>query len=297
MTNEQMVEEIRNGVSVTENMERLYLNNLPLIKKFIKPYTSYESEEDLLQEAYFGLAEAIQRYETSENVLFMTYAQFWIRQQIKKYIENCRFGFKIPRSYIWKINRYKKSIQEYQQIYRETPTDQDMADFMDVSVDEIQKIRFYAADIKSIDAPIQDSDGLSLSDTLGCDFSLENTIVDKIYEGYQEKELWDIVERYTDTRQQEIIRQHFQEGKTISEIARESGQNFQAVRTQKEKALRKLQMGRAGRELREKFEVIEASAYRAGVGQFKHHDDTSVVEHIAIRRMEIERQYNQAIGV
>lgn len=69
MTNEQIVEEIRNGVSVTANMERLYMDNLPLIKKFIKPYTSHEPEEDLLQEAFFGLLEAIKHYGTSKNVL------------------------------------------------------------------------------------------------------------------------------------------------------------------------------------------------------------------------------------
>ena len=39
MTNEQIVEEIRNGINVTDNMERLYLANLPLIRKYILPYT------------------------------------------------------------------------------------------------------------------------------------------------------------------------------------------------------------------------------------------------------------------
>ena len=53
MSNEELVERIRNGYHVTENMQVLYENNLPLIKKFIKPYAYYEPEEDLLQEAYF----------------------------------------------------------------------------------------------------------------------------------------------------------------------------------------------------------------------------------------------------
>ena len=88
MTNEQIVEQIRKGVSVTDNMERLYMDNLPLIKKFIKPYMNYEPEEDLLQEAYFGLLKAIQHYEPSENVLFMTYASYWIRRQVQNYIQN-----------------------------------------------------------------------------------------------------------------------------------------------------------------------------------------------------------------
>ena len=76
MSNEELVEQIRNGYHVTENMQVLYENNLPLIKRFIKPYTYYEPEDDLLQEAYFGLWEAVRHYESSENVLFMTYARY-----------------------------------------------------------------------------------------------------------------------------------------------------------------------------------------------------------------------------
>ena len=49
MTNEQLVEEIRNGVFVTGNMQILYDRNIALIKKFIKPYGSYEDTDDLLQ--------------------------------------------------------------------------------------------------------------------------------------------------------------------------------------------------------------------------------------------------------
>ncbi len=41
MTNEQIVSEIRNGYSVTDYMQLLYESNLPLIKKFIKPYAAY----------------------------------------------------------------------------------------------------------------------------------------------------------------------------------------------------------------------------------------------------------------
>lgn len=295
MTNEQIVEEIRSGVSVTDNMERLYMNNLPLIRKFIKPYTGYEPEEDLLQEAYFGLLEAVWHYETSENVLFMTYAGYWIRQQVQRYIQSCSSVMRIPNNYIQKISRYKKSVQEYEQLYGRTPTDKDMADFMGLPTDEIQKIRLYAADIQSIDAPIQDSEDLCLSDTLKSDFDLENSTIDKTYEEYQKKELWGIIERYTSNGQQYIIKQHFYEGKTIAEIARESGRGFQAVRAQKEAGLRKLRTGRAGREIREKLEVLESGAYRTGINQFRQHDYTSVVEHIAMRKAEIEEEYQQSL--
>lgn len=186
MTNEQRVEAIRNGVSVTENMERLYLDNLPLIKKFIKPYTSYEEEEDLQQEAYFGLCEAVCHYETSENVLFMTYAAYWIRRQAQRYVEDCGSVVRIPANIRQKINRYKKSVQEYQQIHSRIPTDQEIAEFMRVPLGEIQQARRYVADLQSLDAPIQDSEGSCLSDALQSDLDLENSVTDKL-RGISEK--------------------------------------------------------------------------------------------------------------
>ena len=49
MTNEQIVQQIQNGSDVTDNMQMLYEQNLPLIRKIVKPYTAYEDMEDMLQ--------------------------------------------------------------------------------------------------------------------------------------------------------------------------------------------------------------------------------------------------------
>lgn len=96
MTNEELVKRIRGGSLVSDSMQLLYERNLPLIKQCIKPYAAYEPMEDLLQESYFGLYEAVQHYETSENVLFMTYAPYWIRQAVIRYIEKCGSTVRIP---------------------------------------------------------------------------------------------------------------------------------------------------------------------------------------------------------
>ena len=111
MTNEQIVSEIRNGYSVTDYMQLLYESNLPLIKKFIKPYAAYEPVEDLLQETYFGLWEAVQHYETSANVRFMTCAEYWIRQSVQMYLEKCGATVRIPSHTRQKIARYKKCLR------------------------------------------------------------------------------------------------------------------------------------------------------------------------------------------
>ena len=68
MTNEQLVEEIKNGHSVTENMQLLYERNLPLIKRMIKPYTAYENTEDLGLFGYTQQAKIENIHITNANI-------------------------------------------------------------------------------------------------------------------------------------------------------------------------------------------------------------------------------------
>lgn len=296
MTNEQIVQEIQNGFSVTVNMELLYANNLPLIKKFIKPYVNYDAEEDLLQEAYFGLVDAVQHYKAEEGVLFMTYARYWVCQRVQRYIEEYCSVIRIPSNYRQKINRYKKRVQEFQQIHNRIPTDQDMAAFMNVSVEAVQNIRRYMTDIQSIDQPLQGREELCFGDTVQSDSDVENNTVDKIYEDYQKNELWGIVDRYTDRRQQNVIKRYFKDGQTLSDISRETGQSIETIRKQKDDGLRILRTGEAVREIREKLDLLDASAYRSGISQYRNHNYTSMVEYIAMRRTELEKRYKQVLN-
>lgn len=295
MNNEELVEQIRNGYHVTENMQVLYENNLPLIKRFIKPYTYYEPEDDLLQEAYFGLWEAVQHYESSENVLFMSYARYWVRQSIQRYMEYNGSIIRMSSAYRKKIARYKKSVKEFQQTHGRMPTDEEIAEYSLLPVAEIPKIQLYMQEIVSLDAPIKADDELSLADTVADEYSLENELIDKIFNEYQETELWGIVEHYTDVQQEQVIREYYKEGKTLSQIARECDISLERVRQYKEAGLRRLRTGKAGREIREKFEIVEASAYRSGFRGFKEHGD-SIVEYIAIRRAELEKKYKEVLN-
>lgn len=127
MTNEQLVDQIRNGISVTENMRILYETNLLLITKIVMPYCLYESLEDLQQEAYFGLWQAIQHYESSQNVLFMTYAGYWIRQAIRKYIADNGSVIRIPINIKNKVIRYKRAIDDLTKEKGSRPEDSEIA--------------------------------------------------------------------------------------------------------------------------------------------------------------------------
>ncbi len=293
MTNEQIVAEIRNGYSVTDNMQLLYENNLPLIKKFIKPYTAYEPMEDLLQEAYFGLSEAVKHYETSENVLFMSYAGYWIKQSVQRYLEKCGSTVRVPSHTRQKIARYKKSVQELEQELGRIPTDNEIADRMCVSVGLLPELEIQMQGVASLDTPLADDNSLTLADTVQADLSVEDETIDKIYAEHSKSELWGIVERFTAERENRVIREIFINNQTMAAVARAEGISIDRIRQIKEKGLRKLRTGKAKRELLEKFDIVEAGAYRNSMSKFNEHGFTSTVEYIALRRAEIQAKYEE----
>lgn len=293
MTNEQLVFKIRNGFSVTDNMQSLYEKNLPLVRSFIKPYTAYESMEDLLQEAYFGLWEAVHHYETTENVLFMTYARFWIKQAVTRYIEKCGSVVKVPSHARKKMIRYKKTVHELEQELCRTPTDKEIADRVGISVRLLLELRAQMQGVVSLDTPITNDDNLTLADTIRDDYNLENEAIDKIYAEHSKNELWGIVEYYASIRESHIIKEYYLHNKSMPEIAREQGITTGRVREIKEKGLRRLRIGKARRILLEKFDIVEAGIYKSGFNIFNEHDFTSTVEYIAIRRAEIQAEYER----
>ncbi len=293
MANEQIVSKIRNGYSVTDYMQLLYESNLPLIKKFIKPYTAYEPMEDLLQESYFGLWEAVQHYETSANVRFMTYAEYWIRQSVQRYLEKCGSTVRIPSHTRQKIARYKKTVQELEQELGRVPTDNEMADKMCVPVGLLPELRIQMQGVASLDTPLADDNSLTLADSIQADFSLEDDTIDKMCAEHSKSQLWGIVERYTSDRENSIIKEIFINNRTMAAVAREQGVTIDRIRQIKEKGLRRLRIGKAKRELLEKFDIVEAGAYRNSMNKFNEHGFTSTVEYIALRRAELQVEYEK----
>lgn len=294
--NETLVERIRGGYSVSENMQMLYENNLPLIKKIIKPYAAYEPMEDLLQEAFFGLWTAVQRYESSKEVQFMTYAQHWILAAVRKYLVKCGSTVRLPVHVRQKLTHYSRAAEQIRNRYGREPCLAEIASFTGISEKECRRLKAYVRGVDSLDTPIAEDKSLTLSDTLQGDSDPENEAIDKIYDEHSKSELWGIVSRYTTERENEIIKEIFLHEKTMAAVAREQGVSLDRVRQIKEKGLRKLKAGKARRELLEKFEVAGAALYRGGLANYRQHNYVSVVEHIATKELEAEERYNRILA-
>ena len=136
VTNEQLVALIRAGENEADNMLKLWNRNKGFVFKTAKKYSGYVEMDDLMQEGYLGLCEAVRCYDAEKGVPFINYAALWIRQAMQRYIDNSSNVVRIPVYLGDLVKRYKKLNNEYFKYYGMKPTDREMSSFLGVSEEE-----------------------------------------------------------------------------------------------------------------------------------------------------------------
>lgn len=290
ISNEELVKIIKNCPAENRKqfIEELYFKNWGLMKKMIKPYLCFAEEDELLDECFIGLHEAVEHYEPDKGA-FSSYACYWYRQSVFRFLEESGFIIRIPVHFRQKIRRYKKSVEELSNILGHFPTDGEVADYMGLELSEVLDIKLHQCNMASLDASAEtgEDNEICLSDTIADDYSLENDVIEEVYAEQEKTALWGICERYMSGSEYEIIEDYYRNGKNAAEIAREKEMGYQKVRNLKENGLRKMRKGNARKELLERLEIVEASEYRTGLSNFKEHQE-SKVEYLVRKRMEIE---------
>ena len=121
MTNEQIVIRIKAGIDVAENMLALWENNQGIIRGIVYQYWG-EDKKDLMQEAYIGLDKAVDAYEPGREVKFMSYATYWIKQQVRRYIVANK-PFNMPEYMQFLIQKDKKMTATFLREMKRKPPD------------------------------------------------------------------------------------------------------------------------------------------------------------------------------
>ncbi len=118
MTDEELVEQIQAGISVNENLGILYQQNYKYIRKVVFPYskcfgratkktTTVFEIDDLMNEAYFSLCKAVDKYNPDLEIKFMTFAAAFIKFDAKQFIESKLSLIHIPvnkSNLMWRYN-------------------------------------------------------------------------------------------------------------------------------------------------------------------------------------------------
>lgn len=296
--NEILIEQIKQHPdNEADLVYQLYENNLSFIKKIAKPYSKYEPMEDLLQQSYFGLLEAIKRFDPDKGYKFMTYAVTWIKQSIQRYIEEYGRTIRLPAYFIQKIGEYRRYFAVYFQEKGEAPATKEAAEALGVSESMIEEIKLHLQPIKSLDEEIEiETDSVNLSDIIASPEELEGETIDRLYAEYQQKALWDICDQFTAERGSGVLKARFQDNKTYRQLSEEMQISSERVRQIEQNALRKLRMGKAKKELQNRLYIEDGLKYGSGLENYKKHDFTSSVERRILNRERIREEIEEKYG-
>ena len=289
MTNEQLVARIQAGEDTGKGMALLYDQVKDFIRSVAWQYRDTGEMEDLLQEGYLALYPAIDNYDPSAGVKFLTYASHWIHQRMRRYLQNNGSCMRIPVQCLEQIRKMKKYQSDYEKEYGREPSAVEIARFMWLTLEQVRALQENAcmANLRSLDAPVVGADGTedaTVGDLVAAAGNQEEDILDRMEKESLCCTLWRCVDSLPGI-QPEVIRSRYQRKLTLRECGVSCGLTAAAARQQHDKALRSLRSGENGKLLRqflpEDSWIYNSALIGGGVGHFAH-TWTSSTERVAL---------------
>jgi len=230
-----------------EAAKLLVVSNLRLVVKIAMEYRrAWTNTLDLIQEGNVGLMEAVQRFDPYKGVKLSSYAVYWIRAYILKYIldnmRSVRLGTtRASRKLFFRLNKEKRELERLG--YDVEP--RLLAERLDVTEDDVidMEARLSRPDL-SFDAPLRsdEGDGMTFGDRMAAPgISSEAAVGSNELREVFRSRVDDFAESLND-RDLIILNQRIlaDEPKTLAELGEEFGVSRERVRQLEVKLVNRL---------------------------------------------------------
>ena len=153
---------IRNGSQ--KALEELTSANLRFVVSVAKQYQNQGlSLPDLINEGNVGLLKAAKRFDETKGFKFISYAVWWIRQSILAAIVEYSRLVRLPINKVNTYNKLNAAVTNFNQEYEREPSEAELADLLDLKVEEVAKMMAGGRRHFSTDAPVvEDSEATIL---------------------------------------------------------------------------------------------------------------------------------------
>lgn len=273
LTNEQLVARIREGGDgVCYDLEQLWLQNQGLIQTYVKKYKGLAECDDLTQEAYFALCDAVDSYKPGEST-FCSYLGVWLSSKLMRYCKSNTGPLRIPERRHSMLYQLRKTESEFEQKFYRKPTRKELRKLLGVTGEELNQL--FLLDIAmtpaSLSSPVKsDTDGeISLGDTIASPENMEEDAVEREFQEQMKRAIHEEL-RKIPKNQEEAIRLVYLDGIPLYQAGELMGIPRHQVQTLIRNGFRSLR-GKPGRRLRPFIsEVAESEAYKSSFHRFKN---------------------------
>lgn len=290
MTNEEIIEKISIGHGDKQQLLlQLYEQNKPLIRKVIRPYLRKHAamdEDDLMQEAYFGVIEAAEHYDQDKGMMFSSYMIYWIRAAVNRPFYSMSRADSMPEHMVQRMVSYNRTVAQYRQQTGTDPPDNVLRHELKISQEQLEQIRQFnqRGHTASLSDIVPGTDGVTVADMIQDPDDIINELCEELDSHTNAAALWAEVDEL-DPRQAQAIRTYFQGGLSVREVADQLQITQGKARAAINKGCQKLARKRSVRQIARDYGYSSFDLFGGGFRTFLH-SGTSNVESAVIWKLE-----------
>ncbi|HPY02676.1 MAG TPA: RNA polymerase sigma factor RpoD/SigA [Spirochaetota bacterium] len=158
----------RKNTGDSKAIDELVKANLRLVIKIAKSYTGTESSLiDLIQEGNIGLLRAAEKFDANAGCKFSTYASFWIKHYISRFIAKRSRPIRLPIRKTEMLRKISFTKEYLMKTEGKEPDNSEIAKYLNTDVNSVSEIMNSFQPVISLDAEIDN------------DFSVMDVTADK----------------------------------------------------------------------------------------------------------------------